>query len=73
MKCVCALNKDVRVGVKDQANDSIYRWRKCVYFILVLTIHLRMHNAMLLASGGFFCSACRLQQGNAGVDEDALT
>ena len=50
MKCV-KLNKDVRVGVKDQANDSIYRWRKYVY---ISTINLRMHNAMLLASGGFF-------------------
>ena len=51
---MCALNKDVGVGVEDQANGSIYRSRKCIYFVLVSTANLRMHNAMLLASGGFF-------------------
>ena len=46
---MCALNKDVGVGVEDQANGSIYRSRKCIYFVLVSTANLRMHNAMILA------------------------
>ena len=49
-----ALNKDERVGVEDQANGRIYRSRKSVYFVLVPTTNLRMHNAMVLAFGGCF-------------------
>ena len=52
-----ALNKDVRVGVEDQANGGIYRSRKCVYFILVPTTNLRMQNAMILAFGGCFAAS----------------
>ena len=48
------MNKDEIVGVEDQANDRIYRSRKCVYFVLVPTTNLRMHNAMILAFGGCF-------------------
>ena len=73
--CVCVENEDEMVGAEDDSelNHRIYRRINGIYFILVPTIHLRMHNAMLLAPGGFFCSAGRLQQGNAGVDEEALT
>ena len=50
--CVYVLNKDERVGVKDQANDDgIYRRGNSVYFVLAPTTNSRMHNAMLLAFG----------------------
>ena len=52
-----ALNKDEMVGVEDQTNDRIYRSRKCVYFVLVPTTNLRMHNAMILAFGGCFAGS----------------
>ena len=52
-----ALNKDEMVGVEDQTNDRIYRSRKCVYFVLVPTTNLIMHNAMILAFGGCFAGS----------------
>ena len=56
--CVYVLNKDERVGVKDQANDdSIYMRGNSIYFILVPTTNFRMHNAMILAFGGCFADS----------------
>ena len=57
VKCVYVLNKDERVGVKDQAT-AVYIGRKnSVYFVLVPTTNSRMHNAMLLAFGGCFAES----------------
>ena len=56
--CVYVLNKDERVGVKDQVNDdSIYMRGNSIYFILVPTTNFRMHNAMILVFGGCFAES----------------
>ena len=53
--CVYVLNKDERVGVKDQANDdSIYMRGNSIYFILVPMTNSRMHNPIVLAFGVSF-------------------
>ena len=57
--CVCVENEDEMVGVEDDSelNHSIYRRINNVYFILVPTANLRMHNAMILAFGGCFAAS----------------
>ena len=56
--CQCALNKDEKVGVEDQANDdSIYRRINNIYYVLVPTTNCRMHNVMVLAFGGCFADS----------------
>ena len=49
------LNED-EIGVEDDSvlNHSIYRRINSVYSVLVPTTNSRMHNAIVLAFGGFF-------------------
>ena len=64
---MCALNKDERTSVKDQANgDSICRRRNNVYSVLVPMVYSKMYNAMILAFGGSFA-------GLVGSDKVMLT
>ena len=74
--CVYVLNKDERVGVKDQANDDSINMRgNSIYFILVPTTNSRMHNPIVLAFGGSFVGSAAVDCSKVmwAIDEEALT